>query len=143
MFPSEQERFSIDDVARGIVFVHAVWSGPSFASAAALLERLARIADPGTLTLVVLDIDSLPDTFWQRVHTDLMFPVGGNGETLFVRGGRVIGAWWTRDFRALSTERVTTSAGAESRTAGRVASLREHEAVLDALVTAITRRTAD
>jgi len=76
----------ISTVIRGVVFIHAVWSGPSVVAIKALCKA-AESLDLTRVSFIILDIDEL-DTDWaQKVHGRNL---GGNGETAWVLNGSVI-----------------------------------------------------
>jgi hypothetical protein len=83
------EDVRLTDMRRGVVFVFAAWSGPAVMG----LKRFTRVMssfDTHSLDLVILDIDCLTaDSATQLFGTD-GFRAGGNGETIWVRGGRIV-----------------------------------------------------
>lgn len=75
----------LPDIRRGILFIFAVWSGPSIIAFQRFTQILATL-DTTRLELIVLDTDCLTSeagtALWGR-------NVGGGGETLWVRDGAV------------------------------------------------------
>ena len=86
---SRFEDVHLTEIRRGVVFVLAAWSGPAVVA----FRRFSRVMNELPtipLDLVVLDIDCLTtESATQLFGTD-GFPVGGNGETIWVRDGGIV-----------------------------------------------------
>lgn len=83
------EDVRLTGIRRGIVFVFASWSGPAVVA----LRRFTRVMsslDTRLLDLVVLDTDCLAEDAATHLFGTDGFRAGGNGETLWVRDGRIV-----------------------------------------------------
>ncbi len=84
--------FDLARIQRGVLFIHAVWSGPS----KVMLQRIcaAMISRPGH-EFWLADHDSWPhaelDALFARASGLGFSAWGGNGEVLAIRDGQVIG----------------------------------------------------
>jgi hypothetical protein len=82
----------------GVFFIDAIWSGTSRTSFARLTEALARLDLQGHLELLVVGIDESFEFGPQgqpsglaEIHNAHQI-IGGNGETVWVNGGKIIAA---------------------------------------------------
>jgi hypothetical protein len=82
------ETFSVCDVAGGILFLMAFWSGPARVSFQVLNEALDRCR-VGGLSLFVVDVDTLTAEFC-RSQLPPTPVLGGWGETYWILNGKVI-----------------------------------------------------
>lgn len=76
---------SLHDIGSSILFVLAVWSGPSIAAFKRLTEHWATL--PSRPRLLVYDIDELPDELRRSLG-----PLRGVGETFWVHDGTILAA---------------------------------------------------
>ncbi len=77
----------LERIDRGLLFVMAFWSGPSFQSLVAITEILADLDPSGCLEFVVLDTDGATELhdhpgFKNRLH--------GCGEIAWIRNGTIV-----------------------------------------------------
>jgi hypothetical protein len=87
LYYEEADESLLAEIACGVLFVMAFWSGPSVEAFMKLTEELARLDPEGKLRLVVVDTDGLPDL---PSSLDLLDRRGGYGETAWVKEGSVI-----------------------------------------------------
>lgn len=80
------EASTIRSIRRGILFLMAFWSGPARQAFGELTEVLAR-RDAEGLELVVADVDGSLDLY---LLPEFKGKVRGNGETAWVREGRIV-----------------------------------------------------
>jgi len=79
----------LPQIRRGIVFVLAAWSGPAVLGLRKFTEAIVEhVTD--SLDLVVIDIDCLSQEAIAALFGSSGFPVGGNGETAWVKDGVVV-----------------------------------------------------
>ena len=83
----ELDALGMFSIHRGVIFIFAVWSGPSIIAFRRFTQVLSRINTDG-LDLAVLNTDCFSSeagiALWGR-------NVGGGGETLWIRDGVVVG----------------------------------------------------
>jgi hypothetical protein len=91
---------SVEDIESAIVFVLALWSGPSIAAFGKLTSLLANT--PAPPPILVCDIDNLSSE-----TTRLFGKLRGVGETFWIRDGQVVASLWdyTSDDCLASVER--------------------------------------
>lgn len=87
-FLAEADRNALLAIRSGILFVVAFWSGTSLRSFCRLREALSKFDAEGRLEAVVVDTDGCPDLLQAPELANIVF--GGNGETAWVRGGKVL-----------------------------------------------------
>jgi len=78
--------FALSGIRRGVVFVFAVWSGPSVQALQRFTRVLATI-ELGSLDVIILDNDCITDDDKMRVFGHVFH---GAGEVLWIRDGQVI-----------------------------------------------------
>jgi hypothetical protein len=81
------DRSVMGSIPLGVLFVMAWWSGPSRQAFAKLKQVLAEVDPNGRLELVVVDADGCADL---AVCPEFAGTLHGNGETAWIREGRVI-----------------------------------------------------
>lgn len=70
-----------------VVFLHAVWSGPSVKALKAYIAAFVKLHAATSVRFYIVNVDDLADEFIAR----LPGVFGGNGETFFVREGKIVG----------------------------------------------------
>lgn len=73
---------SIDDAPRGVIFVHATWSGESLLALSRITSVWREVDGP----LFFIDTDRMPAPLRTRLK-----PLHGRGETFWIRDGRIVG----------------------------------------------------
>ena len=86
-FLAEADGSVVDQIACGVLFVMAFWSGPSHQAYRKLTEVLAALDPEGRLEFVVVDTDGCPALYDQAQFIGRM---SGAGETAWVRDGRIL-----------------------------------------------------
>lgn len=72
---------SIDDAPRGVLFVHATWSGESLLALSRITSVWREVDGP----LFFIDTDRIPAPLRAWLN-----PLHGRGETFWIRDGRVV-----------------------------------------------------
>ncbi len=85
IFPDVQQ-LTLASILRGILFIFAGWSGPSVHAWKALTRVLASERELD-FRVYVIDADELPNDFADH---ELKVLPHGNGETFWVRDGRIL-----------------------------------------------------
>ena len=79
----------IEQIQRGIIFVVAVWSGPSLVGFKRFTKTIKSL-ETNSLDLVILDIDSLTAHSTNELFGVPSFTTGGWGEAIWVCRGKII-----------------------------------------------------
>jgi hypothetical protein len=91
-------------ISSGIVFAHAIWSGPSVVAFEKLTGVLASMPGFGG-GIHVIDFDDLTasrsSVLWEAFAVHRIVP-GGNGETFWIHRGEIIGILGGRDAQDLN-----------------------------------------
>src|SRR5262249_45128233 len=82
----DADEVAVRSIRRGILFLMALWSGPSVQAFAKLTEVLASLPSHD-LELVVVDVDGSAPLYELPEFKGL---VSGSGETAWVRDGRIV-----------------------------------------------------
>lgn len=80
------ERPPVEEITNGILFVVAVWAATSILSFRALNSALDRFALPPDFRLYLLDTEGQGVI---RLMEELGLVIGGDGETLWIRDGKI------------------------------------------------------
>jgi len=88
-YVGEDKHFAIENVECAALFFMAFWSGPALQGFAELKRVLAEIDPGGRIELVVIDLDGCTEMH-KIPGLSVAMLSGGYGETVWVKGGRVV-----------------------------------------------------
>jgi hypothetical protein len=80
------DQLGLSYISRGVVFVHAPWSGQSLASFDVLCRALT-VANPEDCLLIILNIDELPQ---EAFTSTFAMACGGYGAAFWIRHGMTL-----------------------------------------------------
>lgn len=93
LLPAERLTFSkaaeLERMERGIIFIFAVWSAPCILGFKRFTKVLSGFERKDFIVIVV-DIDALSEEFAKRIFAEEGSLLGGWGEGVWVRNGKVI-----------------------------------------------------
>ncbi len=95
-FLPEADASIIETIKCGVLFVMAFWSGPARQAYTALRKTLEEVDPTGSLELVVVDTDGIPDIYSMP---EFLGKMCGAGETTWIKDGRIVSTTAGMGFR--------------------------------------------